>query len=399
MKRFKIDKEYMKKALYVLFVIFCAILFEKLLSHFDVIGTSIESFFVRLRVILSPFMWGFFIAYLMNPVVRWLEGKIFKLLPKKQKISRFLSVFMCFLVLIGSIVLIINYIIPEMIQSVLTLIDGIRHSRFYDIRSSFYTETLPQINETFGINFTYQQVFDAIINPVMNTLSNFPIIFNKILASAQLIVRVLLNFIMGVMVAFYMLLDKESFQVTIKKLLMMMFKKPMVQKIIYVASNSSTVFEKFVVGKAIDSLIIGLIFFVTAQFIKPPFPLFLSLIIGVTNMIPYFGPFIGAVPVILITLIDNPARAVPIGIAILIIQQFDGIILGPKILGDSTGLKPLDVIFAIIVGGALFGVIGMFAGVPVYAVIKTALSSALDKQYGKKYLITGGDSNGAATDG
>ncbi|MDE6357046.1 MAG: AI-2E family transporter, partial [Eubacteriales bacterium] len=122
--------------------------------------------------------------------------------------------------------------------------------------------------------------------------------------------------------------------------------------------------------------------------IKPPFVVLLSIIIGVTNMIPFFGPFIGAIPVILITLVSditNPLKCVWIGIFILALQQFDGNILGPKILGDSIGVKPLGIVFAIIVAGALFGPAGMFFGVPVFAVIFNLFSNYIEKRYNQKY--------------
>ena len=122
-------------------------------------------------------------------------------------------------------------------------------------------------------------------------------------------------------------------------------------------------------------------FFIIGEFMNLPYLTLLSLIIGITNMIPYFGPFIGAIPVIFIVLLNNPLLSIWVAIMILILQQFDGIILGPKILGDSTGLKPIEVIFAIIVGGAFFGVVGMFFGVPVFAVLLKAFGNIINKKY------------------
>ena len=146
-----------------------------------------------------------------------------------------------------------------------------------------------------------------------------------------------------------------------------------------------SIFNDFIVGKAIDSLIIGIIAIIVLTIMKAPFPLILSLIIGVTNMIPYFGPFIGAIPAILITLLIDPPLAVVVGIFILILQQFDGNFLGPKILGESVELRPLWIILAVMIGGALMGPLGMFIGVPIFATVKVFGGEYIDRLYWRKY--------------
>ena len=169
-----------------------------------------------------------------------------------------------------------------------------------------------------------------------------------------------------------------------------MLSKKLANNLIQFCKEANYTFEKFFVGKIIDSTIIGIIFFVGAKLLKAPFAMLLSIIIGVTNMIPFFGPFIGAIPVIFITLmfdITNPLKAVWMAIFILLLQQFDGNILGPKILGDSIGIKPVGIIFSIIVGGAIFGPAGMFFGVPIFAVIFSVFNRFIDKKYSRKYGV------------
>ena len=142
-------------------------------------------------------------------------------------------------------------------------------------------------------------------------------------------------------------------------------------------------------GKAIDSLIIGILAFIGLTFMQAPFPLILSLILGVTNMIPYFGPFIGAIPAICITLLIDPVLAIWVGIFILILQQFDGNFLGPKILSNSLDLSPLWIILAVLVGGGVMGPLGMFIGVPIFATIKTFGGEYINRSYEKKYPMDG----------
>ena len=153
-----------------------------------------------------------------------------------------------------------------------------------------------------------------------------------------------------------------------------------------VSKDCSAIFSSYVVGKSVDSLIIGIICFVAMLALKLPYAVLMSVIVGVTNMIPYFGPFIGAVPGVLLYLCFDPVKALIFAIMILILQQFDGWILGPKILGDSTGLTPLWVIFGITVGGAYWGVIGMFLGVPIVAVIAYLFNLFITSRLKKKNL-------------
>ena len=223
-----------------------------------------------------------------------------------------------------------------------------------------------------------------------NFLAQFPSYIKKILSSTINIASVLLNVVLGIVISVYILFDKEIIAKRSKKIVYALLSKKLANNLIQFCKEANYTFEKFFVGKIIDSTIIGIIFFVGAKLLKAPFAMLLSIIIGVTNMIPFFGPFIGAIPVIFITLmfdITNPLKAVWMAIFILILQQFDGNILGPKILGDSIGIKPVGIIFSIIVGGAIFGPAGMFFGVPIFAVIFSVFNRFIDKKYSTKYGV------------
>jgi predicted PurR-regulated permease PerM len=193
-----------------------------------------------------------------------------------------------------------------------------------------------------------------------------------------------LDIIIGLMIMVYILIDKEKIIALGKRVLYIWFSDAQVKNIVNTVKNTNNVFNSFFIGKTLDSIIIGLLFFIGALILDLPYSMLFALIIGLTNMIPYFGPFIGAIPVTALTVLDSPIKGLWVLIFIIILQQFDGIILGPKILGNSTGLKPIGVIFAIIVGGAIAGPLGMFFGVPIFSVALTALMNFIDKNYKEK---------------
>ena len=190
---------------------------------------------------------------------------------------------------------------------------------------------------------------------------------------------------MAIFIAFYMLYDKERFAKKAEKTVFAISEEEKAARFLQNAERIHHIFNDFIVGKAIDSLIIGILALIGMNIIKAPYPLILALVIGVTNMIPYFGPFIGAIPAILITLLIDPPRAIAVGIFILILQQFDGNILGPKILGDSVDLSPLWIILAVMIGGAVMGPLGMFIGVPIFATVKVFGGEYINRLYWKKY--------------
>lgn len=365
-------------------VILISVIFHKFISNFKV-----ENIFGYITNILAPFIYGLIIAYIINSGMRTLENKVFgriNYLNTHKKMKRSISIATTYIILLGAVFWIIGYIAPEVILSIQNIIDFFKRIDItyieYILESSFFNVISPEISE-YITNF-----IENMLTYVVDSVKYIPDMVNAMISGTVSVASYLLDVILGLVIAFYMLMDKEVFAEEISKILYVIFNKKRAEKIIDVAKESNTTFESFFIGKFIDSFIIGIIFFVGCLFIKPGYSLLLSLIIGVTNMIPYFGPFIGAVPVVLITLLSNPLhplKALWIIIFIFILQQFDGIILGPKILGDSIGVKPIGIIFAIIIGGALFGPLGMFFGVPIFAVILTMLRSSIDKKYDYKF--------------
>ena len=385
MKKFNMDNNYFKFGFCAFVVIASSILFEKLIGNMNLIYEHLSSFFDFVIRILEPFIFGFFIAYFLNPIVNWVE---FKILSRTLKIEsdlkkRVSSVIFTYTVFIGSLIWIFIYLIPEVALSIQKFIlifpSNIKHlnSKQYGMLYQIFDT----YNSTFHTNYSLTNVIEFFAYPFIKSITSFPQMTNDILLKTFGFASSLLNFILGIVIAFYMLCDKKFFCASSQKILYVTFGKTNSQKIIESVREYNAVFQKFIIGKSIDSIIIGILFFIICKFINLPYLALLSLIIGITNMIPYFGPFIGAIPVVFIVLLNNPVLSIWVAIIIFILQQFDGIILGPKILGDSTGLKPIEVIFSIIIGGALFGVFGMFFGVPVFAVITRIISNIINKKY------------------
>lgn len=370
----KNNKKYFKLGLTSFLVIVLSIIFYRSSQKLDltVVLTNIRS-------ILSPFIYGIITAYILNPILKGLEkfalSKI-EILNKKPKLKRSISVTLTYIFLAGFLFCIIGYIIPDIIENGQNIVSFLKD---FDINSFLPSITLSEV-----LSVDIMEEINKYLKSLVSVIINIPTKVGVVLVNTA---SSIFNFILGLVISIYILSDKESLAFTSKKILYVFSNKKIASKIIKICYESNRTFEKYFVGKLLDSLIIGIIFFVGATLLSAPFSAFLSLIIGITNMIPYFGPIIGGVPVVLITLIfdiANPLRALWIAIFILALQQFDGIILGPKILGDSIGLKPLSIIFSIIVGGALFGVFGMFFGAPIFAVILSLFTNYVNYKYEEK---------------
>ena len=341
------DKLLAKICIYAFILLAALILFEKVIGNLPNIGSSIAKATNYLNTLTAPFLMGFAIAYVMNPFLNFFE-KVFKksgaFFQNHVKITRILSILINYVIIIGGTVWIVIYLVPDV-----------------------------------------NNVINRLLAPVKDISQNAPELLETIAVNVYGFGRITIQFIMAIFIAFYMLLDKERFSLKAKKGIYTFFPKEKADVILRSAIRTHHIFQNFIVGKAVDSLIIGILAFIGLNLMKAPYPLILSLIIGVTNMIPYFGPFIGAIPAILITLLIDPPLAIAVGIFVLILQQFDGNYLGPKILGNSVDLNPLWIILAVLIGGAFMGPVGMFVGVPVFATIKTFASEYVNRKYIEKY--------------
>ena len=242
--------------------------------------------------------------------------------------------------------------------------------------------------ETFANNMLdtyYVELNDWLNNSLLPQVN---VIVKEVSLSLISVVKGLWNLIIGLIVSVYVLFSKEQFAGQSKKIIYAFFSKKKANEIISDIRYANKTFGAYVSGKIIDSIIIGFLCFFLMKLLKINYPILISVIIGITNIIPFFGPFIGAVPSILLILLINPFNGIKFLILIILLQTFDGNILGPKILGDSTGLSSFWVIFSITLFGAYFGIIGMAIGVPIFALIYAAFKRKVNRNLLSKNLPT-----------
>ena len=376
----------LRKSFYTLVVVILSIVFFRYTEN-----VKLVNFIPSVLNVLKPFIIGAVLAYVLNCGTNCLEKNVlnrFEYFKSHPHRARSVSISIAFLLLIGVIVGIIAYIIPEIVSSIQNVVNffvGIDSDTIHEYLNSFLTKHNIDISVS-----TYRSILktaDNAMRNLTNSLEYMPEMLTSLATHTISFASSLVSIIMGIMIAIYMLLDKEKLLHFCKKSLFILFSKKQVESIANTIKYTNSVFNSFVVGKTIDSLIIAIIFFIGSIILNLPYPMLFAIIIGLTNMIPYFGPFIGAVPVVALTLFINPIKGIWVLIFIVILQQFDGIILGPRILGDSIGLKPIGVIFAIIVGGAIAGPLGMFFGVPIFSVLFTIFSSFVEKFYADKNTV------------
>ena len=275
-------------------------------------------------------------------------------------------------------------IIPGLIDSIVKIIEILPSSmeRLTQWASSKLTES----PELYNIVSVWIDDFTAnAVNFVTETLlPQYSSLAVYISESIMGMLNLIKNIFVGIIVCVYFLNIKDTFAGQIKKVIVATFKESTAEEILQGAAFTNKTFGGFINGKIIDSIIIGILCFICMSIFNWEYTLLISCIIGVTNIIPFFGPFIGAIPSALLILMVNPMQCVYFLIFILALQQFDGNILGPKILGDSTGLASFWVLFSVIVGGGLFGFVGMVVGIPLFAVIYAYFSRSINKRLAKK---------------
>lgn len=337
----------------------------------------------KFLTILMPFILGFFFACFINPLVKRVHSLLNRMKPGKgAKIKKEFSVIISYVVVIGVITVLLIYIIPQIKASIGELGNTIQDGYQYMItHQKELNEKIPFIGLGGGIEYIKEFAYKKIMS---NGSEIIPYVYH---VSSSLLTTSY-NVLMGLVISIYIILDMKKLKRSARKVVYALSPKKKEQEVWETMKQCSHIFNGFLIGKMIDSLIIGILCLIAMSILKLPYALLLSLIVCITNMIPYFGPIIGAIPGVMIYLFIDIRYAFIFALMILILQQFDGLYLGPKILGDQTGIKPLWVIFGITVGGAYFGVMGMFLGVPVVAVIMYLLQLFLDKKLKKKNIST-----------
>lgn len=331
-----------------------------------------------------PYLLGFFIAAMLYPMTVFFEKNLFDRLPDPLlEKKRGLSIAVSYLLFIGIIVMMLLVIIPHVWDSLKDMASALPVWYRQFSRMAFdLNEKLPDLNlggliawlQDFGNKFLSNFSLEKRIQEILMT----------VVSTSFSVVTVFLDLFITLIMSLYVLIDLPRIQQAAVKVLSAFNPEERTEKIIRISGECYLIFSRYVSGKLLDSIIIGVICFVAMNLLQLPYALVISAVVGITNMIPYFGPFIGAVPGAMILLMVSPVKMLIYVVLILVLQQFDGLYLGPKILGDSTGLRPAWIIFSVAAGGAVAGVMGMFIGVPVVAVIGHLINLFLDWKLDRK---------------
>ena len=345
-----------------------SILFFFLIYRFQGFGDAIS----KLTGILMPFIYGAVIAYLLKPVCNCVEDFLRRLLPEKMgTAANMLAVTISLLFGILVVYALIMMIVPQLITSVTTLYYTARNNLNDFVDWASHQEIIASNQKLLDfIETSYDNLQDTLDNLVRTKLIPS---MQSLLSGAALgvmsFVTFLKNIIIGVIVSVYLLASRKKFGQQCKMILYSLIKPRWADIILEEILYADKMFGGFINGKILDSAIIGVLCYIACLIFKFPSALLVSVIIGVTNVIPFFGPFIGAIPATLLILIQNPIKALWFVLFVLVLQQLDGNIIGPKILGNTTGLSSFWVLFAILLFGGLWGFVGMIVGVPLFAVI------------------------------
>ena len=369
-----------------------------LLIIFNQIGGNYESCSEgvgTIKTIISPFIYGFVMAYLLSPIYNATVRGLYKLLGKyfknKQRLFSFCKLVasvVAVVCLIGAVAGLIALIVPQVIESLTGILKSLPQ-RLTQLSALFNDITSKMDNKRLAMKMSeiYAQVQTNLIELAQTKLlPGMGTLVGQVSTQVILTLKTMMNVMIGVMACVYMLNSKERFQGQFKKVILATLPKEKAEAVFDFAKFTNRTFGGFINGKIIDSIIIGIICFILMKIFGFPYPILISAIIGITNVIPFFGPFIGAIPAAIIILLVSPIHALYFLILIFVLQQVDGNIIGPAILGNTTGIASFWVLFSIVIGGGLFGFIGMVLGVPVFAIIYYYFSRSINKRLEAKGL-------------
>lgn len=368
---FQPNSKYFTIVIYGLLFVLGAILIYKFIGNWPATVKSLGNIFH----ILSPFLIGAMIALVLYPFIKILYNRFFMGVChiKSKKAAKMLSILVAYLIAVGAFAVLIGFVVPQIYKSITEIAN--QAPVWYENILNWFTEFEDKhANSSIDYNFINQKIEDALpklVDYMTGALTNMvPYILNTSMA----ILSGVLNLIIAIIVSIYMISDNKNIFYHFKRFLYAVLPKKTADNTRIICKNCASIFINYIIGKSFDSIIVMIICFIIMLILKLPYAVLISVIVGITNMIPYFGPYIGGVIGGVIIVIASPIKLIIFVIMIVCIQQVDGLLIGPRIIGSTTGLKPVWVVFSITVGGALFGVIGMFLGVPVFAVLSYLLN-------------------------
>lgn len=373
--RFEQEEKIRKKKLWgYIFAACIVICFYFILKNNRGVSAAVD----HVITVIQPIFMGFIMAFLMNPIMVFLEShlqKPFNFFLKNQqtakRVNRACSAIIALVILTGAVAYIIATVMPNLINTIMYLVNHIDYQAAAvldycnQVTGGKYEEVLMQAKE-YKIGDLMKQGIDLLQKNIDYDQYKM---MTTITSSVLTVGKIIINLIIGAFVSIYVLVSKEVFKGQAKKLICGIFRPEYSNIILEISRKSGDIFYGFIIGKIIDSIIIGIICYIGCLIMKMPYPTLVSVIIGVTNIVPVFGPYIGAIPTVIIIFLTEPKQGIYFLIFILILQQVDGNIIGPKILGDSTGISSFWVVFAVVVGGGFLGFAGMVVAVPIVAII------------------------------
>ena len=390
-------RTYINWGITVVAIIFAGIAFYFLFLRWS----SIVASFRTLNGILAPVFYGLIIAFILDSLVMtiaWLLERLphggKPLSSRRQSVYRAIGIVVSEIVFVAVISVLIQSIVPQVTDSLRTLVSNFDRyienlERWAEAQTADYPMIQPYLDSV-------QEQLSGVEETVKGFLKNdllttFTRVTSVVTSGIVEVGTYVYNFIIGLVVSIYLLFSKRRILGLTKKLLFALAKPAHANRVLREARFTIQMFKGFLVGKLLDSIIVGILCFLGTMILKIPYSLLISIIVGVTNIIPYFGPIIGAIPSAFLVLLLDPVKCLVFVIFIIVLQQLDGNVIGPKILGGTTGVSSLGVMLSILIGGGLFGIKGMILCVPAYAVIYSVLKRAAERRLNHKGLPTGTD--------
>jgi len=374
--KFERNPKYTTIAIYALIVLIIAMICQQAIKEIGVVF----GFFQAVAGFVVPIIYGVVFAFLLNPLLRTCDDKLLPYLFKNKLrpvTRRVIAMVLTYLTAMICMAAFIAIVLPQVLSSLVSILDYVPYS--IKTLTFLYNDVTDWIADFMAANMVRDSfgVMDEISVKVLSSISGLLDYLYKLLENAIGTLYTLtasfangvLNLVLGIIVSIYILMDREKLFAQLKKIGCAVCSKNMYELLYDIAKDINRIFSGFVIGKVVDSLIIGILCMIGMSILQLPYAALISVIVGVTNVIPYFGPFIGAIPGFIIILIADPVKSLWFLLFIFLLQQLDGNVIGPKILGDSIGLSPLWIITSIMLFSGLMGIKGMFVGVPLFAII------------------------------
>ena len=367
------DPKFKSNLLLATYVVVLAFIFINIKSVGNIFGSTMG--------MLKPFLIAICIAFVLNIPRKFYEEKVLDKGIKQPKKRRPLAIILTIITIIAIVVGLVLFIIPQLVESGSTLVKNIPD----------YVKTLEMF---MAEHFSKTEVFDELWNQVLSMGENIIKVVGQVTGSlvSQVVditvgvTSTIINFFMGILIAIYILLSKEKLGIQAKKILYAFFDRIKADKVMEVARISHDKFSKFITGQCIEAVILGGLCFIGMTIFSMPYALLVSTIIGVTALVPIFGALIGTIPAAFIIFMVEPMTAVWFVILIVVIQQIEGNLIYPMVVGNSIGLSAIWVLLAITVGGSTFGILGILIGIPLFGVLYTLLSTITNSKLKEKNI-------------